>query len=133
MFEVKVPIDFVEQDGGGWQRGLGDVAFAVKHALYHDLGSGSIFSVAGEVVFPTGKEDQGLGKGVTIFEPFVAFGQILSSDGFIQAQVGMELPTTAPSPRTKPLQVHSRQELPGAGAHGRPWSNPGARELVSGE
>ncbi len=92
QFEIVVPLLLQEDDGGGWQRGLGDVAFAVKHALFHSLDRGNIFSVVGEVVLPTGKESVGLGNGVTIFEPFVAFGQILPADGFLQLQAGMELP-----------------------------------------
>ena len=87
-----MPLLLQEGAGGGWQRGLGDVAVAVKHALFHSLDRGNIFSVAGEVVLPTGKESASLGSGVTIFEPFVAFGQILPADGFLQLQAGLELP-----------------------------------------
>jgi mono/diheme cytochrome c family protein len=92
QFEIVVPLLLQEGTGGGWQRGLGDVAVAVKHALFHSLDRGNIFSVVGEVVLPTGKESADLGGGVTIFEPFVAFGQILPADGFLQLQGGLELP-----------------------------------------
>ena len=54
--------------------------------------SGSIFSTALEVILPTGQEDKGFGNGTTIFEPFVAFGQILPSASFVQLQAGVELP-----------------------------------------
>jgi hypothetical protein len=91
QFEVLVPVQ-ARDSGTGWQRGLGDAAVAVKRALWHSLDRGAIFSAAAELVFPTGKENQGLGKGVTIFEPFIAFGKILPSDAFVQAQVGAELP-----------------------------------------
>jgi mono/diheme cytochrome c family protein len=91
QFEIVVPVRLLEGPGG-WERGLGDVAVAIKHALFHSLERGNIFSVAGEVVLPTGKEGAGLGGGVTVFEPFVAFGQILPSDGFLQMQAGVELP-----------------------------------------
>jgi hypothetical protein len=91
QFELLVPVQ-TRDSGSGWERGLGDVAFAVKRALWHSLDRGSIVSAAAELVFPTGKEDRGLGKGVTIFEPFVAFGQILPADAFVQVQVGAELP-----------------------------------------
>ena len=47
---------------------------------------------AGELILPTGKESLGLGSGVTIFEPFVAFGQLLAAGSFVQAQAGLELP-----------------------------------------
>jgi hypothetical protein len=93
QFEVLVPIELAEQEGGGWRRGLGDVALAFKHALYHSLSAGRIASVSGEMIFPTGKENEGLGGGATVFEPFVTVGQILPSDGFLQLQAGFELPT----------------------------------------
>lgn len=92
QWELAVPID-AQDPGTGWSHGLGDVAFALKHVLFHDLNAGRILSAAGEVIFPTGKEDLGLGKGTAIFEPFVSFGQILPSDRFLQAQVGFELST----------------------------------------
>lgn len=93
QWELVVPID-IQQDekAGPWKRGLGDVAAAFKHVLFHDLTRGSIVSGGLEVVLPTGKESQGLGKGVTIFEPFVSVGQMIGSSGFVQAQAGVELP-----------------------------------------
>ena len=91
QWELVVPVDAQRVEGGDWHQGLGDVAFALKRVLAHSLEAGRILSVAGEVIFPTGKEDRGLGDGATIFEPFVAFGQILPSDTFLQAQAGFEL------------------------------------------
>ena len=82
----------VQQGDAGWRRGLGDVAAAIKHAFHHSLERGRIVSAAAEIVFPTGKENEGLGRGVTVFEPFAAFGQMLSAGGFIQAQSGFEIP-----------------------------------------
>jgi hypothetical protein len=92
QYEVVVPLLVQEADDGGWNRGLGDVAFALKHVVTHNLERGYILSAAGELILPTGKESLGLGSGVTIFEPFVALGQLLPSDGFLQAQAGFELP-----------------------------------------
>src|SRR5690606_36904275 len=37
QYEVVVPLEMQESDAGGWTRGLGDVAFAVKHVLMHSL------------------------------------------------------------------------------------------------
>jgi hypothetical protein len=93
QYEVVIPLVVQEGESGGWNRGLGDVAFAVKHVLAHSLERGHILSAAGELIFPTGKESVGLGSGVTIFEPFVAFGQLLPADSFVQAQAGLELPS----------------------------------------
>jgi hypothetical protein len=94
QYEIKVPVA-VEEGDAGWRRGLGDVAAAIKHALHHSLERGRIVAAAAEIIFPTGKENEGLGRGVTIFEPFVAFGQMLPADGFIQAQTGFEIPIGA--------------------------------------
>ena len=92
QYEVVIPLVLQEGDAGGWNRGLGDVAFAVKHVLAHSIGRGHILSAAGELILPTGKESLGLGSGVTVFEPFVAFGQLLPAGSFVQAQAGLELP-----------------------------------------
>jgi hypothetical protein len=92
QYELIVPLLLQESATGAWDRGLGDVALALKHVLMHSLDRGHILSAAGEIVLPTGKENMGLGRGVTVFEPFVAFGQILPADSFLQFQAGFELP-----------------------------------------
>jgi hypothetical protein len=92
QYEIVVPLLLQESDAGGWNRGLGDAAFALKHVLMHSLDRGRILSAAGEIILPTGKEGVGLGRGVTVFEPFVAFGQLLPADSFLQFQAGLELP-----------------------------------------
>jgi Cytochrome C oxidase, cbb3-type, subunit III len=92
QFEIAVPIAHKQDATGGWQSGLGDVAFALKHALFHSLDAGTIVSAAAEFVVPSGKENQGLGSGITVFEPFVAIGQMLPSDGFVQFQAGVGIP-----------------------------------------
>ena len=92
QYEVVIPLVLQERGDGAWNRGLGDVAFALKHVLAHNLQRGYILSAAGELILPTGKESVGLGRGVTVFEPFVAFGQLLPADSFVQAQAGLGLP-----------------------------------------
>jgi hypothetical protein len=91
QYEVKVPLA-VREGPDGWHRGLGDVAVALKRVLHHSLERGRIVSAAAEIVLPTGKESEGLGRGVTVVEPFVAFGQILPRDAFVHAQFGAEVP-----------------------------------------
>ena len=107
---------------GGWQRGLGDVAVAFKHALFHSLDRGNIFSVAGEVVLPTGKESVGLGGGVTIFEPSVAYGQMLPADGFLQLQAGMELPVDRARAGQEAFWRTALGKTYSEGRFGRSWS-----------
>jgi hypothetical protein len=71
---------------------VGDLRLGAKHAVWHSLRHGTIVSVAGELRLPTGDEDDGFGLGTAAFEPFVAWGQLLPLDLFLQAQVGLELP-----------------------------------------
>jgi hypothetical protein len=92
QFEVVVPFEAQQRDST-WHQGLGDVAAAFKQVLYHSLRRGSIFSAAAEVKLPTGSESRGLGSGTTVFEPFVAFGQILPRGSFLQVQAGGEIPS----------------------------------------
>jgi hypothetical protein len=133
QFEVVVPVLVQEQGSRGWQRGLGDVAAAVKHALHHDLDRGRIFSVTGEVVLPTGKERDGLGRGTTVFEPFVAFGQLLPRDSFLQAQAGFELPANTDRASREAFWRAAVGRTWTEGRFGRSWSPMvellGARDL----
>ncbi len=122
QFEIVVPVLLQEGSGGEWHRGLGDVAVAVKHALFHSLDRGNIFSVVGEVVLPTGKESDGLGSGVTIFEPFVAFGQILPADGFLQLQAGLELPVDRARAAREAFWRAALGKTYTEGRFGRSWS-----------
>jgi mono/diheme cytochrome c family protein len=92
QFELEVPFEAHQVDSSRNQ-GLGDIAVALKHVLYHQVARGRILSAAAEVSLPTGSESRGLGAGVTVFEPFVAFGQILPRDSFLQVQAGVELPS----------------------------------------
>ena len=93
QYEVNVPFDAQRGEAGAWLHGLGDVAIAVKHALFHDVERGSILSVGEEVSLPTGKQSEGLGKGFTVFESFVAAGQMLPRASFLQFHGGLEIPS----------------------------------------
>jgi hypothetical protein len=135
QYEVKVPVALQDSDTG-WRRGLGDIAAAVKHAFHHSLERGRILAASAEIILPTGKENEGLGGGVTVFEPFAAFGQLLPADGFIQVQTGFEIPFA---------EEHANElfwrGLVGKsfvqGRFGRAWSPMveilGAKELAEGE
>jgi hypothetical protein len=135
QFEVVVPID-LQKDSSGWQRGLGDVAVAVKHVVFHSLSNGTILSAAGEVVLPTGKESLGLGKGFTVFEPFVAFGQLFPADGFVQVQGGFEIPTDRSHADESFLRTAVGKSFV-EGRFGRSWSPIveflAVKELAEGE
>lgn len=136
--QIEFVLPVALRDGGaGWQRGLGDVAIAFKHAVAHSVERGSIFSAAAEVVLPTGKETQGLGKGVTIFEPFVSYGQILPRAFFVQTQLGAELPADRAVAANEVFWRTAAGVTLEQGRFGRAWSPMveavAVRELVAGE
>jgi mono/diheme cytochrome c family protein len=93
QWEVIVPVAVRQQGRNGpWAQGAGDLAAALKHVVFYDAGRGSIVSVAGELVLPTGRRSTGAGSGTVVFEPFVSVGQAIGGNGSLQAQVGVELP-----------------------------------------
>jgi hypothetical protein len=95
QIEMAVPLSFVEGPGGDRSRGLGDVAFAFKRAFYSSIDTGGIGAAGAELILPTGKEQQGLGSGETVFEPFAMWGQVLPRDFYLQVHGGIELSSDA--------------------------------------
>jgi len=94
QYEVMVPVDFQAADeGGSWSQGLGDIELALRRTFYHSYDHGNIFAAGTAVTLPTGKEDQGLGNGYTIVEPFAMFDQALGANGYLQLHGGIEIPT----------------------------------------
>ncbi len=136
QWELVVPLAMQSSAGSPWRRGLGDVAFAVKHVLVHSMATGSIVSAAGEVVFPTGKESEGLGSGVMKFEPFVAAGQMLGTSSFVQAQVGAGLPRDRELAEREAFWRSAVGTTLVSGAFGRSWTPmleiTGVREFERG-
>lgn len=92
QMEVSVPFSFEHRDTGTWFGGVGDMSLGLKRLVFSSLRSGSILSVQGEVIFPTGDHSKGFGSGVTVFETFASFGQLLPHESFFQFQSGVELP-----------------------------------------
>ena len=76
----------------GVGHGLGDLVLALKHALYHDLAAGTIVSVMGEVILPTGDHDGDPGPRGSEVEAFLSLGRLLPGDAFLQAQAGAAVP-----------------------------------------
>ena len=91
QYEVIVPLNAVE-GAGRWDRGLGDVSLAFKQVIVASSAHGSILSASGEITFPTGKEQEGLGGRLAIFEPFGAYSQMLPRGGFFHVQAGFDIP-----------------------------------------
>jgi hypothetical protein len=119
--EVSVPLASAEQTAGGWKTGVGDIALGYKRTLAHSIARGNIFSGSLEVKLPAGSESRGLGSGVTVFEPFVTFGQLLPREVFVQAQAGFEIPTNGDHDDEMFWRVALGQSLRQA-TFGRTWS-----------
>lgn len=122
QIEVSVPIDFTDRNHI-WYGGFGDAALGLKHEIFSDLPRGSILSVQGEVDFPTGSATHGFGAGVTAFETFAAYDQILPADTFLQLQAGGDLPTnTAKSPQSVFWRAAAGKSFAQSHGLGRLWS-----------
>ena len=121
QLELSIPFASLHDETGTLARGVGDVGLGLKHVLF--ASHRSIFSAQGELVMPTGNEAKGLGNGVTVFEAFASYGQILPANMFLQTQAGTEQPTrTDVTPRAvfgrMAVGKSFRQEL----GFGRLWS-----------
>jgi hypothetical protein len=121
QIEISVPFAAVHDENGAIARGLGDLGVGVKRVLFSSRDS--ILGAQGEVILPTGNKDKGLGTGVTTFELFLAYGQILPSEMFLQAQGGTEQPTsTDTTPRSLFGRVAFGRSFRQDGGFGRLWS-----------
>jgi len=120
----------------GWSSNLGDASLGLKRLLYDNYARGSILSVTAEVIFPTGDQARGFGKGTIIFEPFVSFGQLFAADVFLQAQAGLELPLRPSKAENEGYFRLALGKSFDTGRYGRTWSPMvellAVRELAAG-
>jgi mono/diheme cytochrome c family protein len=136
MIEAAVPYN-VAHDSGVSRSGFGDIALGYKHKLFDSLKKGSILSVGGELIAPTGNAHIGTGGGSTVFETFAAYGQILPADSFLQLHTGIELPTRPDIlPQAYYLRTAIGKTFSTEGGLGRRWSPMvefiADRDLVTG-
>ena len=144
QLEIVVPFGWRERiregapgEASDWTGGIGDVAVGVKRDVFHRFETGTIVSVTGEVILPTGDEDDGFGNGTTVFEPFVSVGQLLPSAFFVHGQAGLELPADADRAEQEGFWRLALGRTFTTGRWGRAWSPMvellGFRELTAGE
>ncbi len=123
QLEINVPFDILETQADGWNRGLGDIAFAFKRTVHANVHSGRIGAAGLELTLPTGKEQLGLGGGATIVEPFVLWGQMLPRNSFLQLHAGAELPVSgAPASREVFVRTALGTTIAQDRGFGRAWS-----------
>lgn len=98
--EVDVPVNYADQNNN-WTSGVGDITLGLKREIFASLRTGSILSLQGGVLLPTGDSKRGFGSGTTQFEPFAAFDQLFRENTFLQFQLGSDLPVdTSATPRS---------------------------------
>jgi hypothetical protein len=125
QIEIAIPFGwnkYSEIEDSQKSANLGDLALGYKRVLLHNYRNGSILSIVGEVILPTGDENDGFSKGTMVFEPFLVFSQILPSDFFLHAQAALEIPFNKDKAESEALfrlaLGHSFSFEP----HGRTWS-----------
>jgi mono/diheme cytochrome c family protein len=91
QIEIDVPFLFQDQ-AHTWFGGVGDATIGFKREMWSSLRSGSILSLFGGVLVPSGNRSRGFGSGTTTLETFAAFDQLFPTNTFIQFQAGAELP-----------------------------------------
>jgi hypothetical protein len=122
QIEVDVPILFEDQNHT-WYGGIGDTTLGVKRVLFSNLRSGSILSLQGSVLLPTGNRTRGFGSGTTTFETFAAFDQVFRTNTFVQTQLGADLPRhTDIAPQSIFFHTALGQSFAGDHGLGRLWS-----------
>ena len=121
QLEVNLPFSSIDS-GAGVKTGIGDIGVAWKQNLLADVDSGTIFSMLGEVVLPTGNAARGLGKGTFSFETHALFAKSLPGDFFLQGDIFGEFPAG----KGLPKEAHARLSLGRTFADdegwGRSWS-----------
>jgi mono/diheme cytochrome c family protein len=121
QLEFAAPFSSLHDDTGARVAGVGDVALGWKRVFY--AGRDAILSGQGELAFPSGNSDKGLGSGVLTVGAFASYGQILPANTFVQAQVGTDQPTsTDQAPRTVFWRVAAGESFRQDQGLGRLWS-----------
>jgi mono/diheme cytochrome c family protein len=137
--QLEVTLPFARIDSGpgiGRNVGIGDVGFAWKQNVIADVDAGTIFSVLGEMVLPTGSERKGLGSGSMAFETHALFGQTLSDDFVLQGQVFAAFPVRKNLAQELGVNLNLQKTFAGDDGYGRAWTPAveilGRQELASG-
>jgi mono/diheme cytochrome c family protein len=136
MVEAIIPYEFTHGNDS-WGASFGDLGLGYKQKLFHSLDTGSIVSVGGELIAPTGNRELGTGGESTVFEVFGAYGQLFRGASFLQVHAGIELPAHPDQvPRAYYLRTAIGKTFATLAGLGRRWSPivefVADRELESG-
>ena len=93
QLELVLPYSVVDSGAPfGTRAGIGDIEVEWKQNLLANVDSGTIVSLMGASIWPTGKEKYGLGSGSVAFETHVLFAQTLPADFIFQGQIFAAFP-----------------------------------------
>jgi hypothetical protein len=91
--------------------------------MWSSLRTGSILSLQGSIIVPTGSRSRGFGSGTTTFETFAAFDQLFPTNTFVQLQAGALLPRhTEIAPQSLYWRTALGQSFANRQGLGRLWS-----------
>jgi len=122
QIEVDVPVNFQDLSHT-WYGGVGDTTLGIKRTMFSSLRSGSILSLFGGAILPTGNRARGFGTGTTTFETFAAFDQLFPTNTFVQTQFGADLPRhTQIAPQSIFFNTAVGQSFAANHGYGRLWS-----------
>jgi hypothetical protein len=136
QIEVDLPLQFQNQNQT-WYGGVGDATLGLKREMWSNLRTGSILSLFGGVIVPSGNRNRGFGTGTTTFETFAAFDQLFPTNTFVQFQAGANLPhDTSIAPQTVYWRTALGQSFAADHGLGRLWTPMvefvASRNLVTG-
>ena len=121
QIEIKAPFG-ASKIGGSWVGGAGDLALGVKRPSLTVLPTGRFLRWQASCVTHRLRVRGALER-TPVFESFLAFGKLLPSDGFVQAQGGVELPfDTAKAGREAFWRVATGKTFTQNGPFGRTWT-----------
>ncbi|MDQ2832298.1 MAG: cytochrome c [Acidobacteriota bacterium] len=137
QLETDVPVNYADQ-AHEWTEGVGDITLGLKRELFSSLASGSILSVQGGFLLPTGDSARGFGAGTAQLEPFAAFDQLFRTNTFLQTELGADLPfNTSIAPRSMFFRTAIGQAMAADHMLGRLYSPMvellGSRSFKAGE
>ncbi len=122
--------------GIGHNFGIGDFGVAWKQNVIADVDQGTILSLLGEWVLPTGSEKKGLGTGSMSFETHALFAQTLPDDFVFQGQIFATFPTRQSQTQETGINLNLQKTFAEEGGYGRAWTPAveilGRQELATG-
>jgi len=137
QLELVFPFSVVDSGPGlGTNAGIGDFEVEWKQNVFSNVDSGTIVSLMGASIWPTGNEHRGLGSGSVAFETHLLFAQALPADFVFQGQVFAAFPLKSNLSQEVNWNLNIGKTFAGDDGFGRAWTPMlevlGSQEMASG-